>query len=365
MCVKRLLSHYINLYKRCRPDQPAAVAEEESQKMIEIFKKYEEDCTSACSEIMDPSIEPLNGLDSTQRNKLRDVCSSFIELMCVFVSKSAILAVNYHIVAHIRPAIVVDRAKFVALESENFRRFMLTKSAGSSPSLHALYDSVMIISKKYHQFALPRQEKQKKLIIARRIAIMSILRFCLTKNPMFVCGGGSGGLDHLRLDHFNIQVLLEEFQCIYRLFGICSCLPPKYISTSYHNQSTIKNWDQTDFLKLGLELEGIPSMFDILFSENGFGDQQKPSNISISFSTDVLELCRNIMFLGCADTGDSMDAYIRKQLDMGKYFAAMLERGYMLVPRLKRWIMACHRTAMVYVVVHEHFYASQVNMLFL
>ena len=115
-----------------------------------------------------------------------------------------------------------------------------------------------------------------------------------------------------------------------------------------------------DISQIFPKLVDVAPMFKFLFCERvGFGNHY--SKISLVFRVALTELARNIMFLGHCD---SIDAYIRKTTSASKYFSAMLERGHMLVPRLKRWIMAVHRIAMVNIEIHLALYAVQVDMLY-
>ena len=351
---RRMLAHYVNLYRKCNNNN--GVDDEEPGKMRDIFKGYEEKCTELCADILKPSLEPSDLADSPQRSQMRELAHSLIELMCVFVSKSAVLAVNYHISAHIRPQIALNRKTFTDIESLNHQQLVIKKNCGghhqSSSIFLKMYEEVMTLSRNIHQFSLPRIERQKKIAIAKRVAILEALYYSTTF--------GDGEVEwHFRMDYFNFQTLWCEFKTLSGLFGVCSCLPSLMMSEEA-NAKTIMDWGHGDISQIFPKLVDVAPMFKFLFCERvGFGNHY--SKISLVFRVALTELARNIMFLGHCD---SIDAYIIRNTTASKYFSAMLERGHMLVPRLKRWIMAVHRIAMVNLEIHLTLYAVQVDMLY-
>jgi len=353
---RRLLAHYVNLYRKCNNNNNGVDDDEEPAKMRDIFKGYEEKCTELCADILKPSLELADLADSPQRSQMREMAHSLIELMCVFVSKSAVLAVNYHISAHIRPEIALNRQKFKDIESLNHQQLVIKKNCGgghsSSSIFLKMYEEVMSLSRNIHQLSLPRIERQKKIAIAKRVAILEALYYSTTF--------GDGEVEwHFRMDYFNFQTLWCEFKTLSGLFGVCSCLPSLMMSEEANGKTIMDH--HGDISQIFPKLVDVAPMFKFLFCERvGFGNHY--SKISLVFRVALTELARNIMFLGHCD---SIDAYIRKTTTAAsKYFSAMLERGHMLVPRLKRWIMAVHRIAMVNLEIHLALYAVQVDMLY-
>ena len=351
VCTRRLLAHYINLYRKCN----GVDDDEEPLKMRDIFKGYEEKCTELLADIVKPSLEPSDLVDSPLRSRMCEMAHSLIELMCVFVSKSAVLAVNYHISAHIRPEIALKRQTFMDIESLNHQQIIIKKNGSSmnpnSRMFEKMYEEVMNISRKFHQFSLPRIEKRKKIEIAKRVAILEALYYSTSF--------GDGEVEwHFRMDYFNFQTLRYELKTLSGLFGVCSCLPSQ-LTISEADAKTMMDWRHSDISQIFPKLVDVAPMFKFLFCERvGFGNHY--SKISLVFRVALMELARNIMFLGYYD---SIDAYIRKTT-ASKYFSAMLERGHMLLPRLKRWILAVHGIAMVNLEIHLALYAVQVNMLY-
>lgn len=110
-------------------------------------------------------------------------------------------------------------------------------------------------------------------------------------------------------------------------------------------------------------MHGMPNMFEFLFSAKGFGSAR--SEAADHFLKEVVELTRNILFLGFAVNEEKLSAYLDKEISDGKYFGTMLERGQVLLPRLKKWISDCYCIATLNFDIHRDFYETQVARLYI
>jgi hypothetical protein len=163
---------------------------------------------------------------------------------------------------------------------------------------------------------------------------------------------------HLHLDQYKIAKLDVEFADLSRLFALCCCLSTTLddegnpITFSDHNARGIADWKSVTSSCLWTRMK-VPTFFQFLFGEI-FGSNSSGKLVKAFFEA-LVEMVKEIFYLGACKSDAILDAYIDKEAQNGKY-SAVLCRGYMLIPRLKKWIKDSACIGMVNMEIHTKFW---------
>ena len=291
-------------------------------------------------------------------------------ILALVPCNAAAFTLSLHIERQIRPAVVSNRPYFCNLIAETFVHSIQRNGAREyGKTTECLFRTIMRISETSPEFALPNRADPRhpdnRATIIKRVAFLSVLPSLKYFTDFFPTDNGEPGSRrwvcdyHIQLNYADLRSSFEELDHLLRLFALCIILPSQYITPDHHSTITsIQRWKcKGDFQNIMKGFDaGIPEEFGPIIQN--LGDRQ---NKIFSFVYGrMMSLIRDILLADSYKNGATFNAKIREMAAYGQ-FSFMLCRGFMLVPRLKRWIKNSAKLGLMIMEIHQNYIFSHIE----
>ena len=317
----------------------------------------------------------LLGLESGE-NKLTDevitmICTdteNMLMQLALVPCNSAAVTLSLYIEREIRPATVSHRSYFCDLISQTFARSIEKHGQRDyGKNIGCLFRSILHISNTCSEHALPNKNDPRdpvnSPIILKRVAFMSFLPSLKYFSEYFPRENGTDVKRwvcdyHIQLNFSDLRKSFEELDSLFRLFGLCILLPSQYLSPDHRRTiSTIQRWrHKENFQDILQEFDAdVPKEFGPIIQN--LGDRR--SNFFSFMYGRITTLMRDLLFTESYKSDAIFNARIREMAASG-LFSLVLCRGYMLIPRLKRWVQKSAKLGLMMVEIHGDYILSHI-----
>ena len=331
-----------------------------------------------CCERMSELILALEycGAEKLTPEVVEMLCSDMEKLLvelALIPCNSAAVTLSLYVEREIRPAVVSNRQHFSKFISETFVQSMaLWPGQDAGKLTRYLLRTILRISDSFPEYTLPNRSDPRhpdnRETILKRVSLFSVLpnaRYYLesfsVSGPIrrrWVCDY------HLQLNYADLKASFHEFYCLLVLFALCVVLPREYLDPDIDRRRT----RMIRFMQLWRGEETSEPIFSDLYVVIHDGalwpiieNLKNPQNTFFTFMYGrLMDMVRDLLFTESYKSDGAFNLKIREMASSGP-FSVILCKGFVLIPRLRRWIQKSANLGLMIKDIHGDYILSHIE----